>query len=363
MIQRQKSRIRLESLHLRAFVGSVQPWMSTDYTQGARTQGMASGLSRERTFAVRVMHEAALLCARAPRNARLKADATPVTVADLAIQAMVIKALHDSFPNDVLVAEEDASMRHDECLWKAFDGLLGFESYNFIVGADIPNSTQYDVGPPRYWTLDPIDGTKGFICGLSYSIGLALLRKVDCAEESQKPPSFGAIALPSEGVLLVADVEGGYLKELPLLGTRQRKNMEKRARSQTRNVAECDIVWMMSGVQDLQLEGWPAWTPFCCGSLVKYAAVARGNATAFVQVVIDKSPAVWDHAAGVAAVFASGGFVSDDRGQPITFGSSLNRREVGLSQDAVAIVASRRDADHYGICDLVRKTLNRDVTK
>ena len=46
---------------------------------------------------------------RIGEQALLKADRSPVTVADFAVQATVAHRLHQVFPDDRLVAEEDAA--------------------------------------------------------------------------------------------------------------------------------------------------------------------------------------------------------------------------------------------------------------
>jgi histidinol-phosphatase len=63
---------------------------------------------------------------------RRKADQTPVTQADLEIEAMVRTVIADRFPDDAVLGEEQ--------------GLLG-------------DST-------RVWVIDPIDGTKNFAAGI-----------------------------------------------------------------------------------------------------------------------------------------------------------------------------------------------------
>ncbi len=64
---------------------------------------------------------------------RHKADHTPVTEADLAIEAMVREAITDRFPGDAILGEEG--------------GLAGEEG-------------------GREWVIDPIDGTKNFADGI-----------------------------------------------------------------------------------------------------------------------------------------------------------------------------------------------------
>ena len=68
---------------------------------------------RERDVAVGIVRDAAVL-ARAieleiDRTALLKPNQSPVTVGDLAVQAVVATRLAAEFPDDSLVAEEDSS--------------------------------------------------------------------------------------------------------------------------------------------------------------------------------------------------------------------------------------------------------------
>ena len=77
------------------------------------TAGTSIGLALERRFAIRAVAEAAHV-ARAvraeldPRESARKADRSPVTVADLASQALVRLALAETLPADGLMGEEDS---------------------------------------------------------------------------------------------------------------------------------------------------------------------------------------------------------------------------------------------------------------
>lgn len=305
---------------------------------------------KERAFAVHVIREAAALCLRAPRGAVLKRDATPVTVADLAIQATITRALREVFPEDVLIGEEDTSGHEDDSLWQGASRLAGFNVFKAMHQSEFTHISPAIDTCSRCWTLDPIDGTKGFVSGNSYAVGLALLDSSDSTLGTSSSPPLGTLALPRDGIILLADTEEGRLEQFALEGKLpNQKNWDIYPKG--------ELVWMLSGVQDLKVEDWPPWTRLCCGSLVKYAAVARGDAVAFVQVLHGKSPAVWDHAAGVASVVASGGIVSGDTGRGITFGAGPKRRDVQVSPDTLAIVATRQGEDHDRICHKVRTAL------
>ena len=114
----------------------------------------------------------------------VKSDRSPVTAADLAAQAIVAHVLSSRLGRVVLVAEEDAA------LLRAQQPGGKNELLEFVLAAVRhvwPEATaeelvaMVDLGasdPPSdsvhgFWTLDPIDGTKGFIRDAQYSICLA----------------------------------------------------------------------------------------------------------------------------------------------------------------------------------------------
>ncbi|MBX3385572.1 MAG: hypothetical protein KF768_03285 [Phycisphaeraceae bacterium] len=118
-----------------------------------------------------------------------KDDASPVTIADFASQAVVARGLHASGSlAGGLVAEESAEfLKHPDhrahlqaCLialresgaWPdcTEDELIGSVD---LGGADAECLNSEEGG----WTLDPIDGTKGFLRGQQYCISLAFIRR------------------------------------------------------------------------------------------------------------------------------------------------------------------------------------------
>ncbi len=57
-------------------------------------------------------------------------------------------------------------------------------------------------------------------------------------------------------------------------------------------------------------------------SQAKYAAVARGDAHAYLRLARDDvyREKIWDHAAGMLLVTEAGGVVTDQTGRPLDFG-------------------------------------------
>ena len=142
--------------------------------------------SPEFVTALEAVKMASALCQRvgkdlARRGSILKSDRSPVTIADFGSQAVICKMIHEKFPNDIMMAEEDSKEL------KKLDRLKILEQVTHYVNDPFPHSSSEEICSwidfsshfvaDRFWTLDPIDGTKGFLRGDQYAIALALIEK------------------------------------------------------------------------------------------------------------------------------------------------------------------------------------------
>ncbi|POR36341.1 3'(2'),5'-bisphosphate nucleotidase, partial [Tolypocladium paradoxum] len=153
---------------------------------------MDSPYSRELTIAFSALQNAARLSqsiiSAQDKGAIEKADLSPVTVADFAVQALLIATFQDAFPGDRFVGEEDASgLRDNEALlervWELLqrvggDGATALPATRELMcdlideaGASSPGGD----GSGRTWVFDPIDGTKTYVRGELYAINIGLL--------------------------------------------------------------------------------------------------------------------------------------------------------------------------------------------
>ena len=140
----------------------------------------------ERHVAVESVLKACKLCQsiqsmHLSRGVITKSDRSPVTVADFGAQALISDHLKTSFTDVVLIAEEDArllSQQENADLKEAvtthvrhFSPHLSerqiLEAINLGSGKIVPKG--------RFWVLDPVDGTKGFLRGDQYAVALALV--------------------------------------------------------------------------------------------------------------------------------------------------------------------------------------------
>ncbi|MEO1009226.1 MAG: 3'(2'),5'-bisphosphate nucleotidase [Planctomycetota bacterium] len=266
-----------------------------------------------------------------------KDDKSPVTVADFASQAIVARALREHLGEVVLVGEEgsdylrqpehaahlDAALEAARVVWPdaTADELLD--------AIDLGDAEP--AGDHTYWTLDPIDGTKGFLRGQQYAIALAWLDHgvptvgamacpnlpIDHDADLSTPDMHGAIFLSvaGEGTLAAplhpadADAERVVRGDVPE-GEPVRACMSvEKAHSSTDDTAR---VLARIG---------PSGTPARLDSQCKYAVVARGQADAYLRLPTRKGyvERIWDHAAGALVATEAGCVVSDIAGAPLDF--------------------------------------------
>src|SRR5436190_8476210 len=138
---------------------------------GCWEQGVLMLDSAEARFAIDVVREASLLARRIQREmvggALTKDDRSPVTVADFAVQALIARRLAEQLPNSVLIGEEQADALRLE------EGTAMLDQITSFLRTALPDATPEEVcglidrgsGEPSatFWTLDPIDGTKGYL--------------------------------------------------------------------------------------------------------------------------------------------------------------------------------------------------------
>ncbi len=291
--------------------------------------------------ALDAVRRSAALCAAVQRedaaNRVDKSDRSPVTVADLVSQAIVAQVLREHFPDDPLVAEEETDV---------FDGPGGSvlrDRVHAYLQRDLKGASVEDLlawihhgsrrqdFPDRFWVLDPVDGTKGFLRGEQYAIALALLenRQVVLAVLGcpNLPASGVGVTEPGKGVILYA-VRGEGVYMFPLDGSTTAVRVRVSSRTLDQPVRICQSA--SHSASDLatrvaQQMGC-ACEPVRLDSQAKYALVARGDAELYVRVSRKSGyrEKIWDHAAGSLVVEEAGGRVTDATGRPLDFGAGIH---------------------------------------
>lgn len=261
-----------------------------------------------------------------------KEDRSPVTVADLSVQTVMSHILNNAFPDDPLMAEEDTTTlrapENEELKGRVLAHVQG----------RVPELTEdtsfaaidcggHPGGPDgRFWTMDPVDGTKGYIRGDQYAVALALIdggkvvlgvmgcphlpaRSVE--DDTERGLIFHAIRgeganmrwLEDDGdtpivVSSVTDPAGAVICQ----------SFESAHTSHS----HADRIAERLGVQSVSLR---------LDSQCKYGLVARGEGTVYMRLPSKRAyeEKIWDHAAGWIIVKEAGGEVTDVDGKPLDF--------------------------------------------
>jgi 3'-phosphoadenosine 5'-phosphosulfate (PAPS) 3'-phosphatase len=237
-------------------------------------------------------------------------DQGPVTRADLAVEKALLEALHEHFPKDAILAEESAGSTN----WSSHE---------------------------RVWMIDPIDGTKDFAEGdPSWAIHVALT--IDGR------PALGIVHEPANRRLCWAidhlDVHKAWCRRegencvealhgLGRLPPRWRLVTSKSHRSE-----RLDAI-----MQRLEITADQTLRTASTG--VKLAMVARGAAEIYAHPTLGTK--LWDSAAPQVVLHASGGRLTDMRGQPLVYDKAVVDNRFGL-------LASYCAAEHDALVEQLR---------
>jgi len=263
-----------------------------------------------------------------------KKDRSPVTVADFASQAVICKALMDTFPDDPIVGEEDAKELRQKSNAALLGSVVGHvvkakgqaSPDNVLAWIDRGGATPPPDGTmKRYWTLDPIDGTKGFLRAQQYAIALALIENGQVVLGILGCPNLRPSDGGSKGILMTAVRDKGAatlpLNAASLDGESVRvSNITDPAQARFSESVESGHSNQSDSAKIAELLGITA-EPVRMDSQAKYAAVARGDASIYLRLPTSAEyrEKIWDHAAGAIVVQEAGGTVTDAFGKPLDF--------------------------------------------
>jgi 3'(2'), 5'-bisphosphate nucleotidase len=319
---------------------------------------MSSKTAREAQFALASVREGGLLARQIQQHssprAELKADLSPVTVADYAVQALIAARLQQAFPQDRLVGEEGSAglRRPDQAATLAavrewLEPLRGP-----LTGERVCDWIDRGAAEPadRFWTLDPVDGTKGFLRGDQYAVALALIEGGQVVVGALACPQLGPDGAPGDGCAALAIRGGGAWAE-PLEGGRRRslrvsrRRLTERARVlQSLESDHHDPAGMEAVLERLEVTS-PALR---MDSQAKYLALAAGAADLLLRLASPARPDyrewIWDQAAGSLLVAEAGGMVTDTTGAPLDFsqGRRLANNSGVLASNGLLHAAARR---------------------
>jgi len=207
-----------------------------------------------------------------------KADESPVTEADQKGEKLILAALAERFPDIPVISEEDAS----------------------------EFGTPDAIGP-RFFLVDPLDGTKAFVRGdPHFTVNIGLI-------ENGRPVA-GAVCAPPSGECWYTTA-GGTLKRAPGEAAHP---VRVRAWPKDAAIALISHTMKVETADKLAAEyGFHLREPM--DSSIKLCKIAEGAADIYPR----HGPTMeWDTAAGHAVLEAAGGRFTTPEGQPFLYGKA-----------------------------------------
>ncbi|HUO12015.1 MAG TPA: 3'(2'),5'-bisphosphate nucleotidase CysQ [Caulobacteraceae bacterium] len=207
-----------------------------------------------------------------------KADNSPVTEADRRGEALILEALSRRFPGLPVISEEDASE----------------------FGA--PEA----IGP-RFFLVDPLDGTKAFVRGdPHFTVNIGLI--------DHGRPVAGVVAAPASGELWRTCADGVLKRH----GDGPAELVRPRAWPEGEALALISHTMKTETADELAAQyGFHRREPM--DSSIKFCRIAEGAADIYPR----HGPTMeWDTAAGHAVLVAAGGSVTTPEGAPFLYGKA-----------------------------------------
>ena len=219
-----------------------------------------------------------------------KADASPLTAADLAAHRILVDGLERLTPDIPVLSEEAA----EDATWNVRRAWH------------------------RLWLVDPLDGTREFVKrNGEFSVNLALIE--------DGVPVFAIVQAPVTGALWHATRGVGAVRrdgdaEIPLRVRRPALAPLRVAASRSHRDARTEAFIAKMGEVE----------PIGLGSSLKFCKLAEGGMDVYPRF---GPTSEWDTAAGQCVLEGAGGAVIDPKGRPLRY----NQRDTLLNGDFLAL--------------------------
>jgi histidinol phosphatase-like enzyme (inositol monophosphatase family) len=221
-----------------------------------------------------------------------------------------VESKPDSSP--VTIADKKAEEAMREIIMKEFPqhGILGEE---FSV---------HNEGAEYQWILDPIDGTKSFICG-AFSFGTLI------ALTKNGEPVLGVVNQPLFEDFLIGDNKSTLLNDVQVK-VRECKRIEDAVLITTDhfNIGKnFDQLKFDSLAKKVKLyRGW--------GDCFGYSLLAAG----YIDIMIDPVMSIWDSMALIPVVKGAGGVITDYSGNDPVKGRSITAASPAIHKEVILLL-------------------------
>ncbi|MFX0075478.1 MAG: inositol monophosphatase family protein [Candidatus Hermodarchaeota archaeon] len=240
-----------------------------------------------------------------------KEDDSPVTLADFASQIFIISMIKKSFPGDQIIAEEESGVLLNSSAENAIRKC--FNALQIKIGENLKDTLNYrGDSSNRQWTVDPVDGTKGFQRNLAYAIGIGFMVRSE--------PTLCAISVPnySNTKLSIFSAKKNHGAKASY-GDQGFTNINV---SETSDLSTSRMSyslhynkpWVLDLAKSL---GITNFIPM--DSMAKLCMVAEGSAEIYVKPMNIQRSFTWDFLPGELLVREAGGMVTDLQGKSVNY--------------------------------------------
>ncbi|AAL52934.1 MULTISPECIES: 3'(2'),5'-bisphosphate nucleotidase CysQ [Brucella] len=220
-----------------------------------------------------------------------KKDASPVTEADHAAEAIILAALSSACPDVPVVAEEE------------------------VAAGRLPDHLGR-----KFLLVDPLDGTREFLLrNGDFTVNIGLVE--------EGAPVLGIVYAPARNLLFIGSDAGAWAMETtPDHGAGQDQRIFARV-SPAEKVAVCSRSHLTPETERFLAENRIA-SSVSVGSSLKFCILAKGEADIYPRF----GPTMeWDTAAGDAVLRAAGGMTATLDGRPMIYGQRLRAGAAGFA--------------------------------
>jgi len=241
----------------------------------------------------------------------IKKDDSPVTLADFASQIFIISNIKKDFPEDQIIAEEESGVFLDSDAENIIKKC--YNSLNITFKENLEETLNYrGSSSKRQWTVDPIDGTKGFQKSLAYAIGMGFM--------VQAEPTICAIGVPNykNSLLTIFSAEKNHGAKVSY-GDQNFTKINVSNKKEIKNFRICHSLhynepWVLNFARSL---GVTNFIPL--DSMAKLCMVADGSSELYIKPMNMQRSFTWDFLPGELLVNEAGGMITDIRGNPIQY--------------------------------------------
>lgn len=231
-----------------------------------------------------------------------KADHSDVTEADTRAEAVILKGLSRLSPSIPVVAEEQ------------------------VAAGNIPAAA------PRFFLVDPLDGTREFISrNGEFTVNIALVEN--------GMPVAGVVYAPAIGMLYAGAVGYGAFRREVTGGVLGAACSIRARPAPAEGISAVASRSHADPATDKWLQNMPVASLQTAGSSLKFGLVAEGRADVYPRLGRTME---WDTAAGDAVLRAAGGIVMRLDGTPLTYGKDRQDADAPYANPSFVAYGDRR---------------------